>query len=174
MATLGSTDSNIVLATGGVGVHAYTAASQSITATTYGSGDTVTFVALVDLGGDYSSNTFTAPVAGFYLFDVALWATSVHASLGSTLILNLNCSTLGDQPFAFSDSGGNLIDIGSSRTRGSNAGSTSVDPYEVGLNRMVYLAASETVTVEALHESGGQDLTISEKRLTIALLAAGA
>ena len=152
-----------------VGVHAYTSGSQTITATAFGSGDTVTFTEVDDYGSDYVSNTFTAPVKALYMVDFTGRAESDTSAQLAQFCPYLACSTLGDQPFLPAD-GSSHIDVGSYQVPYMNVTGPDEDPTFFRVTALVPLDASETMSVEAIY--AGNDVVLTEKRLVIALASA--
>ncbi len=94
---------------------------------------------IYDTNGNFASNTYTAPVNGFYNFFWQVYSQSVGAGVAASSYLKVN---------------GSLLTTGSI-TVGSGGG---VDATSNG-STLVQLSASDTVSIQHGH-SGGGSLTI--------------
>ena len=108
---------------------------QSISVTTWT--DIAWGTETTDTGGNFASNTFTAPVAGVYLFTGVIGLNTIAAT--NYLLVRIVCSSAGDLYTTHEQK----------RSGGGDYG------YDHAISLMITLAASETVKMQVFAGSGG-------------------
>ena len=101
---------------------------------------------ITDIGGNFASNTFTAPTAGVYLFTGLIAFTTVAAT--NYLLARFVCNTAGDL----------YITHEQKRSGGGDYG------YDSAISEMITLAAGETVKIQVYAASGGDHILRSDTR----------
>jgi len=101
---------------------------------------------ITDIGGNFASNTFTAPTAGVYLFTGLIAFTTVAAT--NYLLARFVCNTAGDF----------YITHEQKRSGGGDYG------YDSAISEMITLAAGETVKIQVYAASGGDHVLRQDSR----------